>query len=173
MAAEGGGLAIFHVPTFIFQAVNVGVVLFLLWKVGFKPVSEVLARRESFVENSLAQAAATKKEAEKLLTDYQRMMADAKQDADNLMSQAAKQGEELKREMIAQAEQEAYRIFQRARTDIEKEKEKVLTDIRSEIANLTIFATSKLLDRVITAEDNERIVKSCVEQLDTAMGPKS
>ncbi|MGE5508206.1 MAG: F0F1 ATP synthase subunit B [Chitinophagales bacterium] len=173
MAAEGGGISPFHVPTFIFQAVNVVVVLFLLWKVLFKPVSEVLARRESFVENSLAQAAATKKEAEKLLAEYQRMMANAKQDADELMSQATKQGEELKREMIAQAEQEAYRIFQRARTDIEKEKEKVLMDIRSEIANLTIFATSKLLDRVITAEDNERIVKSCVDQLDAAMGPKS
>jgi F-type H+-transporting ATPase subunit b len=173
MSAEGGGISPFHVPTFIFQAVNVGIVLYLLYKALFKPVSDILARRESFIENSLAQAAATKKEAENLLAEYQRMMANAKQDADNLLAQASKQGEELKRELVAQAEQEALKVFQRARADIQKEKEKVLLDIRSEIANLTVFATSKLLDRVITVEDNERIVRSCVEQLDSAMNIKS
>ncbi|HHW14937.1 MAG TPA: F0F1 ATP synthase subunit B [Firmicutes bacterium] len=173
MAAEGGGIAPFHVPTFIFQTLNVALVVFVLYKVLFKPVADVLARRESFVENSLAQAAATKKEAESLLVEYQRMMANAKQDADNILAQATKQGEELKREMIAQAEEEAFKIFQRARADIQKEKEKVLMDIRSEIANLTVFATSKLLDRVITVEDNERIVRSCVDQLDSAMNIKS
>lgn len=173
MSAEGGGISPFHIPSFVFQVLNVGLVVFLLYKVLFKPVSDVLSRRESFVENSLAQAAATKKEAENLLSEYQRMMANAKQDADNILAQASKQGEEIKRDMIAQAEQEALKIFQRARADIQKEKEKVLMDIRSEIANLTVFATSKLLDRVITVEDNERIVRSCVDQLDSAMNIKS
>lgn len=159
-------LAPFNLSTFIFQFLNVAIVLYLLNKVLFKPVSDVLSRRESFIENSLATAAATKKEAENMLSEYQRMMANSKQDADNIIAQASKQGEDIKREMVAQAEQEAYRIFQRARADIQKEKEKVLTDIRAEIANLTVFATSKLLDRVITIDDNERIVKSCVDQID-------
>lgn len=159
--------------TFLFQALNVAIVLFLLYKVLFKPVAEVLARRESFVENSLAQAAGAKKEADNLLSEYQRLMASAKQDAEGVLAQATKQAEDIKREMIAQAEQEAYKIFQHARTDIQKEKEKVLMDIRSEIANLTVFATSKLLDRVITVDDNERIVKDCVDQLDSTMNIKS
>lgn len=125
----------------------------------------LLQQREESVENSLSQAAATKQEAEEILAKYRRQMEGADQKAANIIAEANKKAEAILKERAAEAEVRYEQMIEEAKVQIKKEKEKALADIRDEIADLAVHAAGKLIGRVLTTADHERIVKECVEEV--------
>ena len=69
------------------------------------------------------------------------------------------------KEKSVDADKKYEQMIAEAKVQIQKEKEKALADIRDEIADLAIHAAGKLIGRVLTTSDHERIVKECVEEV--------
>ncbi|MBO8125709.1 MAG: F0F1 ATP synthase subunit B [Firmicutes bacterium] len=155
----------FNIWSLIFQMVNLLIIFLLLKKAMYKPLLDVLQKREEFVENSLADAAATKQEAEEILAKYRRMMEGADQKAANIIAEANKKAEAIVKERTAEAELKYEQMINEAKEQIKREKEKALADIRDEIADLAVHAAGKLIGRVLTIADHERIVRECVEEV--------
>lgn len=155
----------FDIWSLIFQVINLAIIFLLLKQFGWQPVMNLLKQREEHVENSLAQAAATKQEAEEILAKYRRQMEGADQKAANIIAEANKKAEAILKERAAEAEARYQQMIEEAKIQIKKEKEKALADIRDEIADLAIHAAGKLIGRVLTTADHERIVKECVDEV--------
>ena len=155
----------FNVWSLVFQMINLLIIIWILKKIMFKPVMTVLQQREDFVETSLSEAASTKQEAEEILAQYRRMMESADQKSANILAEANKKAEHMLKDKSSEADKKYEQMVAEAKIQIQKEKELALADIRDEIADLAIHAAGKLIGRVLTTSDHERIVKECVEEV--------
>jgi F-type H+-transporting ATPase subunit b len=155
----------FNFYSFIWQIINLFVVIFLLHKIMYKPIIQMVAERERRIEGSLAEAAQAKEESGKLVAKYQAQLSKAREEAQDLINRATKAGEELKDKIINDAREEANKTVTRAKSEIEGEKAKALADIRDQAAMLAIMAAGRVLERSITADDQKRLAKKFISEV--------
>lgn len=156
----------FHPWTFLWQVVNLLFVIGVLYIFLYKPLGKLLADREARIEGNINKAAEARENAEKLLSDYQKQLQDARREAQDIIERATKLGEETRMEIVNKAKEEANRVMEQTRAEIEAEKAKALADIRNEAANLAVLAAGKILERTLTEDDQVRLAKEAVAEVE-------
>lgn len=155
----------FNLSTLIWTVINIAVVIVVLNKLMYKPLTKLIQEREDKVENSLTQAAKEREEATELLAKYQAQISKAKEEAQEIIDKATKTGEKIKDEIVIKANEEANRTLEKAKADINLEKEKALAMVRDEAATLAVLAAGKVVGKAITVEDHQRMIKEFVDQV--------
>ncbi|NLA27163.1 MAG: F0F1 ATP synthase subunit B [Firmicutes bacterium] len=156
----------FNVWTFLFQAVNVAVVLGLLYFILWKPLSQNFANREEAIEGDLKKAASAKEEAEKILSNYQHKIDEAHQEAQAILEKTTKMAETTRTELVTQAREEAGQVMEQARMEIEREKRAALADIRRQAADLVVMTAGKVMARTLTPNDQEHLIKEALSEVE-------
>lgn len=151
--------------TWLFNSINVLVIMLLLYKFLWKPIQTVMAQREEQIENSLSHAAESKAEAERLLAQYQEQMRAAQQEAQAVIAEATEKAQAVAERIAREAEEEAAKTLSRAKAEIDREREKALSAIRDEVTSLVILATGKLLGRTLDEADHRHLVQQFVDQV--------
>ena len=153
------GLFIWTIATFLVLAA-------LLARFAWKPLLAFLEAREQTISKSLEDAEQARIELERLRTESAEILRGARSDAEAIVSASRSDADALREELREKARSEADAIVSDAKHQIELEKSQALREIRSEIADLSITITSKLLDRNISKEDNERLVEDTLKQIE-------
>ena len=115
-----------HVDTMILAIINFLVLVVILNKFLYKPITNILDERKKEVMRNLDSAEAAKKEAEKAKEEYLKQLENARKEANEIISKATKLGEETKNEIISEARNEAAKISAKAQEEIRLEKAKPL-----------------------------------------------
>ncbi|KUK11104.1 MAG: ATP synthase subunit b [Clostridia bacterium 41_269] len=149
----------------IWAIINFLVLLALLYKFLWNPILNTLDKRSEEIKSNLSSAEALKKQAEEMLEEYKKKIADAKSEAQAIINQANKAAEENRNKIISQAHEEAARIIEKAREEIRREKEQALKEVRDEIATLAVMAAGKVLEKSITKEDHEKLVREFLAEV--------
>jgi F-type H+-transporting ATPase subunit b len=155
----------FDFAKFAWQVVNFLILLFILKKLGYNPVLQMLDERKKSIEDAINNAEVAKTEAEKMRKEYETRLAEAKQEVQDILAQATKLGEETKNDIVTNAQSEASRAIQKAQEEIGREKDRAIADLRDEVATLAILAAGKVLGKAITIEDHEKMVKEFVTEV--------
>ncbi|HEX6972320.1 MAG TPA: F0F1 ATP synthase subunit B [Limnochordia bacterium] len=163
-AAETASPVTFDGWTFAFQAINIFVVLFVLYWFMFRPVGRLIERRQQFVRDSLAEARTAREEAERLLQEYRTKLQEAQREAQGIVERATRAAEERRAAIVEEARAEAERQLERARQEIRAEREQALAAIRQQAADLVVAAASKVIGRAIDGEDQRRMAREFVEK---------
>jgi F-type H+-transporting ATPase subunit b len=149
----------------IWTAISFVILLVLLLKVAYKPITKALKRREDTIRDSLEEAKKTRESAEALLEDYKKQLAQAREEAHKILSEGKTLGENVKKEIIQKAHEESNQIVKRAQEEIEFQKEKALTDLKERIADLTIMAASKVIEKSLDKKDHERLLEEYISKV--------
>ncbi len=152
--------------TFMFQAINILIILAALYFVFWKPLVKALRDREENIEGNLKEAASAREKAEEVLASYQQKIDQAQQETQAILEKATRLGETTRLEMIAGAKEEAGRILEQAHQDIEREKRAAMASIRSQAADLILMATTRVLARTLTPSDQEHLVKEALAEVE-------
>lgn len=152
--------------TLVWQVVNLLFVMGVLYIFLYKPLGKVLADREAKIEGSINDAALAKEKAEDMLAEYRQQLQNARQESQDILDRAAKMADETKEQIISKAREEANRTLEQARAEIEGEKSKALVAIRDEAASLAIMAAGKVLQRSLTTEDQMRLAREAVSEVE-------
>jgi len=155
----------FNVWSFLFQIINLLLVIGILYKLMYQPILKMVSDREERIESSLANAEKASTDAQQKLDAYEAKLQSAREEAQSLVERAAKQAEAQRQETVSQAQEEAAKTLARAREEIEGEKNKALNQIREEVAGLAVLAASKVIDKTITEEDQKALVKEFVSEV--------
>ncbi|PKM47927.1 MAG: ATP synthase F0 subunit B [Firmicutes bacterium HGW-Firmicutes-8] len=155
----------FEFGKFAWQVANFLVLLFLLKKFAYKPILNMLDERKKSIEDAINNAETAKNEAEKMRKEYEARLAEAKQDAQDIIAKATKLGEEIKKDIVTTAQNEATKAIQRAQEEITREKAQAIAALRDEVAILAVMAAGKILGKAITAADHEKLVKDFVAEV--------
>ena len=107
--------------TLIAQIINFLILLFILKKFAYGPLMQVMKEREDKISSSLEAADNDKKAAEELKAQYQKQLALARTQAQEIVDKAIKIAEESKQQILAEARAENERMLQNAKAEIERE----------------------------------------------------
>src|SRR5687767_13383073 len=164
---EGGSFLVSpNVGLMIWTLLAFGVTLFLLNKLAFPRIAEALDRRRLTIEQSLDDAARSKREADELLEEYRARLREAREQAEDITARARKAADSLADSAKAEAGKQREELLAATRRDIEAETRRALDEIRKEVANLTVVATEKVTRKSLTPEDHRRLIEDALREVD-------
>lgn len=154
--------------TIVFTLINT-LIIFILFKVFlFKPVGKILDKRNEMAAAEIAEAKCAKESAAKTEQEYIEKLAKAKEEAADIMKQATLRAQKREEEIVNEANQKAAEIKARAEENIERDKQRAVNDIKNEISDIVIMAASKVVEKEISAKDNEAIIADFLQNVGTA-----
>lgn len=96
---------------FVWQIVNFLILLFILNKLLYKPMLQMLDDRKKSIEDAINSAETAKAEAEALRKEYETRLAEAKKEAQDIIAKATKLGEEMKKKLLPMPRKKLIRRF--------------------------------------------------------------
>lgn len=151
---------------FIWSLITFLILVGLLYKYAYNPLMRLQQKRQDEIHEAIHEAEALRDEAEGLLADYRRRLAEARQEAELIVDRARKAGEATKAEVLEEARLQAESTLARARQQIERDTTKALQTIREEVADLTIAATEKVARSSLSGEDQLRLIQEAINEID-------
>ena len=140
------------------------VLLVAMWKWGVPAVKNMERAREERIRNDLEAAERAHADADAEKTQYERQIADSRNEAGRIIEEARQSAEVVRADLIARAEQEAREIRERAQGDIGNQRAQALAQLRDEVAQLSIDLASRIVERNLDNETNRQLVESFLEQ---------
>jgi len=167
-----GGLLTLHGGLMIWTLLIFLVVMFVLSKYAFKPITAAVEERERLLEETIARAKADREEAQRILEEQRRNLDATRAEAQKLIVEGRMLGEKLRAEMIEETRGQQQEMLERARREIESEKVKAIAELRREAVELAIAGASKVIEKNLDNDSNRKIVESFLASIPIAT-PKS
>ncbi|HET6957546.1 MAG TPA: F0F1 ATP synthase subunit B, partial [Vicinamibacterales bacterium] len=139
-----------------------------LKKLAWGPLLEALETRQNAIRKSLDDAQQAKNELERLNAESARIIQQARVDAEGIVSQGRVDGDRLREEIRTKARTEADNIVKNAERQIQLETSRALEQIRREAVDLSVMIASKIIQRNLTKEDNERLIDEALKQVQSS-----
>ena len=151
---------------FIWTIVVFLVLLTLLAKFAWRPLLAALDSRQATITKALDDAQQAGRELERLTKESAEIIRTARVEADSIISKSRLDADRLREEMKQKARGEADYIVRDAQRQIQLQTGQALIQIRKEAAELSVAIASKILQRNISKEDNERLIDDALKQID-------
>jgi F-type H+-transporting ATPase subunit b len=164
-----GGLADLgiNLPVLVAQIVNVAILFGLLYLVAYKPIMRMLDERSRRIKESMKQADDIKEQAAHAEEEVKKQLEAASSEGQARIVQAVQIGEEVKQKAQQEARQEAETLIARARTEIQRERDEAIDELRKEVADLTILAAGKVIDRSLDKKAHRQLIDKVLEESTT------
>jgi F-type H+-transporting ATPase subunit b len=146
--------------------VQIGVIILmfpLVEMLFIKPLKEAMDARSKELEDTFAEADQLKQRMLELKQDYERRLEAAEAEAREKIQAALNDANQMKESILAEARQQAEDIRQRTLEDLEQEKQKLLVDLRSQVVELTLMATEKLIGESMDEQKQRELVERFIE----------
>lgn len=150
---------------FLAQLVNFGIVLFVLWKWVFRPVSKGLADRTTKIENSLLEAEKITADRETFDSWKNKEISQVRQEAAEIITEAKAGAERARTEITKTAMDDAAKIMERGKQQLEEEKNKAVQEIKLEIADMVVQTTESILKKKMDSTADKALIKEAVASL--------
>ena len=154
----------------IWTLISFFILLILLRKVAYPQILKAMKNREETIKQQLEEAQKIKKEAEAFLEDYKRQLAEARSEAQKVINEGKELGENMRKEIIQKAQEESNHIVKRAQEEIELQKQKAILELQERIADLSIMAASKVINKSLNPEDHRRLVEEYLSKVGELYG---
>ena len=158
------GLYIWTIVTFL-------VLVALLAKFAWRPLLAALDARQEAIRRSLDDVRQAKQDLEKVHAESAKILAQARAEADAIMSSTRTDVNQFREEMRLKAREEAAGIVKNAERQIELETARALQQIRHEAVDLSVTIASKLLQRNVSKDDNARLIEDTFKQIEASGRP--
>jgi len=153
------GLFIWTILTFL-------VLVALLAKFAWRPLLQALESRQDSIRKSLDDAQKAKQDLERLHAESAEIIRQSRVEADAIVTRSRGDAERLREEMKQKARAEADAIVKNAERQIQLETGRAVQQIRREAVDLSVMIASKLIQRNLTKEDNERLIEEALKQVE-------
>jgi F-type H+-transporting ATPase subunit b len=156
-----------NIPVLLAQVVNVIILFGLLYLVAYKPIMRMLDERSQRIKESMAQAEAIKELAAQAEEEVKKQLGAASKEGQEKIARAVQIGEEVKQKAQQEAREEAEALITRARSEIQRERDEAIDEVRKEVADLTILAAEKVIDRSLDKKAHRQLIDKVLEESET------
>ena len=148
---------------FIAQLINFSLILFILWKWIFNPVTTALQNRTKKIEQSLAQAKEIERRVAELEEYKKQQITKARQEYEEIIAKAETAANQQKQEIVEAAKQQSKRLIEETERKLASEKERLLAEIKEEVADLAIMMAEKIISEKLDKKKDERLIKEILK----------
>ena len=151
------------VPPNVWAVISFAVVVFILWKKLIPVITGAMDDRAEKIREALEAADQAKADAEAAMATHQGNLETARQESRAIIEEGKRDAEKVKAQIVEDANKEAVEISQRVSREIELAKEAALDDLHQRSVALSIDLASKLIDKNLEAEDNQKLIDETVK----------
>ena len=165
---ENGGSGLIEVVPglMIWTLICFGITFFVLKRYAFGPIQRTIDDRRERIRKAVAEADRARAEARQLLEQHKQLIGQAKGEAAGILAEARKVADAQIERVKHEAEGERQRRLEETRRQIDAETKRSLDQIRSEVAELTLAATTRVTGKVLDADDQRRLIDEAIAELD-------
>lgn len=128
----------------LFTVINLFILFFVIWRFLFKPVKKIIAKRQEEIEKQYADAEAAKTEADTIKAEYEENMKQVADEKASILKESRTQAGKEYEKIVADARKEADDILSGARRDAEVDKKQAMKQAKDEIADIVAEAAAKI-----------------------------
>jgi F-type H+-transporting ATPase subunit b len=167
LAAESSNDLIKVVPgLMIWTLVAFGITFFVLRKYAFGPIQKTIDERRDKIRQAVEEADNARNEARDLLEQNKAILAQARSESAGILAEARKVGDSQIARAKEEAESERQRRLDDTKKQIQAETSRAIDQIRTEVADLTVVATQRVVGKVLDSADQRRLVDEAIDELD-------
>jgi F-type H+-transporting ATPase subunit b len=141
------------------------ILLIVLAKYAWNPILKMLGERESQIRTALEQAERARTEASEMMKQNEKNLARAEEEYQKMIREGKAFAETIKDEIVLKAKQQAQQELKQAAEEIQRNVEAAKVQLRSEIADLAIQATEKILEETLDESKQKKLTDSVMNKL--------
>jgi F-type H+-transporting ATPase subunit b len=150
----------------IWTLICFGITFFVLRKYAFGPIQKIIDERRQRIRQSLVEAEHAREESRKLLEEHRALRAQARGEAEEILSEARRVAESVRERVKEEAEEDRQRRLEETRRQIEAETARALEQIRAEVADLALIAAEKVTRQRLDRDADRRLIEDAIRDLD-------
>lgn len=143
-------------PPFLANVLNFGLLAFILFRFGKKPLAEALAARKKSVMQEIDVATRLKTEAEARLSDYEDKLQNLDEALEQLRKDYATQSQAEREHVLAEAEERRARMRRDVEFRLAQELKAARQELLQESVELAVAAAEELLKKKVGPTDLDR-----------------
>ena len=152
-------------PHLIAQMISFCIVCFLLYRFAYKPVLQMLEDRRQLIAQGLANAEKIKAELARTEAKRQDVMAQANVQARKFIDDARAAADRLLKQETQKATAAAEEIVVKARRATDQDYARMIAELKQEVGRLVVQTTTAVVGKILTGEDQRRLVEETAKQL--------
>jgi F-type H+-transporting ATPase subunit b len=149
----------------LWTAITFLVLIWVLWKFAFGPITKMLAERETTIRDAIDSARKEREEAEKLLARQKEALLLAQREASEIAKRNQQEMENFRAQLTAQARKEADDLVASARKTIQEEKKLAVSQLRAEVADLAVAAAARIVKSSLDEKTQRQLVDEYIKDL--------
>lgn len=144
---------------------NLLILFWLVKKFLFKPVQNILAKRQAEIDEHYEKASEAEMSADENKKKWEETLSTARDTADSILSDATENAKFRGEKIVEDAKLRAESIVRQAEAEAELEYKKASDSIKREIVSVSQKLTEKMLKREIDTEDHHNLIDSFIEEI--------
>lgn len=165
---HGGAGGFLGVPSLVWQVLNLGLFLGLLWYLLRKPLAGFLNDRKSGVAAALAKADDDRRRAEQLSAELETRLTTIEAELANLKAAARREADLEHAALLAKSQADADHILARTRADLDNRVRAARAELTAYAGDLSVDLARELLRKSVTQDDEKRLLSEGVARLSGA-----
>jgi F-type H+-transporting ATPase subunit b len=146
----------------IWTAVVFLLLMLVLRKYAWGPLTAGLDKREHGIAQQIEQAEAANRQAKQLLTQYEQRLLDAKDEVRGILEQARRDAERVGQQVIAEAKAQGAAERERALKQIDTATSVAMKEIADQAAGLAVDLAGKIVRAKLNPRDHAQMIEQAV-----------
>jgi F-type H+-transporting ATPase subunit b len=153
-------------PQFIAQCIAVTILFLVLQKLAWAPVRAKLEERRRIIADSMANADKIKKELADAEATRLSIIQKANDKANLIIAEAEKSAAAIAEQRAKEATRQAEDIVRNAHEAAVLDRNRLMAELKQHLGELVIQTTEKVAGKVLTADDQSRLNRETLTQLE-------
>ncbi|MEB3338855.1 MAG: F0F1 ATP synthase subunit B [Leptolyngbyaceae bacterium] len=151
--------------TVIAQIINFLVLVYLLNRFLYKPITKTMGERKKHLERHWQEAQAKGELAEQEVASYRQKQQELEQQRQALVTQAREQAEQERKHLVHQAREEVYKQEREWRADLERQQDAFLERLRQRVQQYMEAITRRALQDLANIELEHQMIAVFIDRL--------
>ncbi len=157
--------------TMIFAWCNLLILYFFLKKLLFRPVKDMIDKRQKEIDDLYADAEEKRTSAGELKATYEEKIAGAEDEREEILRTAVRKAQLREEEILHEADETARRTLRRAEEQAEQEKKRALNEVKDEVSGMAIDIAAAVIGRDVDQKEHEAMIDDFIRKLDDGDTP--
>ena len=142
---------------------NLTIIFLIVKKFLFKPVKNILAKRQAELDEQYSKAYSANENAQSNMQAWEEKMKSADDEADDIIKKATDVARRRGDKIVEEAKDKADGIIRQAETEAELERKKAEDDIKREIVDVSTSLAQQMIGRELNQQDHRRLIDAFIE----------
>jgi len=151
------------------QVVNFTILVLVLWKVVYKPLSILMKERAGKIQKGLDDAKQMDEQRTAWNREHQEMLIAAKKEAQGVVAAAQTQSSEMMTQARADAQQKIEVMMTEAQKTLKHEQKIAMTELEKNMTRLVVSVAGQFLTKKMNPKDDETMIEQMAKSLHSSV----